>query len=112
MSSFADLRGFLQSSWGQYLLSWMVAGALMWAGAHLAGLRYAGFWRAMATAVVVTFLTWTLAAYLSDSLGIFGFAVSISVTLFIIKSMFETSWERAFLVWAFNAVAQFAVITV
>jgi hypothetical protein len=111
MHSWFDIREFLGSSWGQYLLSWVVAGALMWIGAHLAGLKFASFPRSVVAAVSITFVTWIVAGFLSDSLGIFAFIVSVSLTLVVIKAIFETTWERACLVWVLNALAQFAVIS-
>jgi hypothetical protein len=111
MTMMAQVQAFAASPWGLYVISWFLAGFMMWLGAHLAGLRYSGVGRAFAAAVAATLVTWALSDYLWQILGMLGFVVAVSVTLLVIKAVFETSWERAFLVWTFNALGQLGIIT-
>lgn len=98
-----------ESVWGVYASSLLIAAVIMWIGAFFAGLRNVGFGRALVASFALTVVTWTLSAYLAESLGILGVIVALCITLFMIKSMFETSWESAFVVWAVNALAQFGL---
>ena len=101
---------FLRSSWGMYAISWLLAGMFMWAGARFTGLPHSGFVRAEVAAVAVTLVTWTIAGMLADSLGWMGFATALCITLWVIKEVFETSWQAALLVWVFNAAAQSSLV--
>ena len=101
---------FLRSSWGIYALSWFLAGMFMWAGARFTGLLHAGFFRAEIAAVGVTLVTWTIAGMLADSLGWLGFVTALCITVWVIKEIFETTWHEAFMVWVFNAAAQFGLV--
>ncbi len=108
----ASVQEFIHSPWGVYVVSWIVAGLLMWIGAHVAGLAYPTIVRSLVAAICATLVTWMLAALLADSLGVWGFLVAICVTVIIIKAVFDTSWERAIAVWIFNAIAQFLLAAI
>lgn len=92
-----------------YVTSWVVAGVLMWLGARISGTSV-GFFRAELAALAVTLVTWTVAGFLADSLGLLGFVAALCITLWIIKEVFETTWGAAIIVWLFNAVAQFGLV--
>lgn len=92
------------------IVSILIAGIFIWIGAKIAGVEEATFGNAIVAAVGASIVGWIITIVLSGIpvIGtiaglIIGFIVG---GLFVIKSIFSTSWRKAFLTWVFNIVAQ------
>jgi hypothetical protein len=97
------------STWLLLATSWLLAGVLVWAGAHLVGLKYVSFGRAFITAFAASGVAWLCMTLFSDvsvagiSLGV---ALGLLLSWFVVKEVINTGPGPALLVWAFDMVAQ------
>jgi len=99
---------FFGSVWIFLALGWLLAGLLMWIGAHMAGLEHVSVGRAVLAAMIASTASWVCITSLSDvllagtSAGVF---LGLLLSWFIIKKILNTSVERALLVWVFDVFA-------
>jgi hypothetical protein len=89
---------------------WILAGALMWMGARVAGLRDTTLRRAVFTAIAASGAAWLCMHGFSDVTvdGIpLGILMGLVMTWFLIQHTFKTTMARALIVWVFYAAAHF-----
>ena len=75
--------------------------------AKFSGVRYATFGMAIKACLACTVLSFVLSAVFSFIPGpgtILGFLISIVLTLLILKSIYNTTWGRALLIWVMQIV--------
>jgi hypothetical protein len=87
----------------------------MWVGARLDGIERASFGKAILAAFASSLVAWLIAIPCSviPVVGtLFGFALGLLLSLFVIRSLFDTTMGRAFLCWIFNIVAHVAAVVV
>lgn len=96
------------SVWGLLAISCIMAGLLLWIGAHLAGLKYVTLGRALLAAVAAWTVTWLCAGMLA-SVPIAGTTLGVLLGLFlswfVIREALNTSLGPALLVWSFDVFA-------
>ncbi|MFA7689838.1 MAG: hypothetical protein WCY18_01930 [Methanofastidiosum sp.] len=68
----------------------------LWIGAKFAGINDSSYWKAILGVVVLIVLSAILGSFFG-SLGLIGTIISFVVALWAIKSIYETSWLKAFL---------------
>jgi len=68
----------------------------LWIGAKFAGINDSSYWKAILGVVVLIVLSAILGSFFG-SLGLIGTIISFVVALWTIKSIYETSWLKAFL---------------
>src|SRR5262245_28498304 len=105
----AFATGMLGLFFGLMLLGAFVSGLFIWIGAKAAGIPSPGFGRCVLVAIVTSVATWLLGFVLSilpvvGTLG--GIVLGLFVSLLIIKSLFNVTFGKAFLVWIFHVIAQ------
>jgi hypothetical protein len=92
-----------------------VSAIFIWFGAKIAGISGATFIRSFWAALLTSVLVWALTGIGSALFGIgaiAGWFMGLFVTLFILKSVFHTTWGKAFLAWIFHGLAQLLVLGV
>jgi hypothetical protein len=97
------------STWLLLAVSWLLAGLLMWAGAHMVGLKYVTFGRAFVAAFAASGVAWlcmTLFSEVSVAGISLGVVLGLLLSWFVVKEVINTSPGPALLVWAFDMVAQ------
>jgi hypothetical protein len=86
----------------------LIGGLFMWIAAKIARVEKSSFGRAMAAAVATAFVE-ILVSFLFNLVPVlgsfFGFIVGLLAAILVIKTVFATSFGKAFLVWIFNIVA-------
>ncbi|MGD1048028.1 MAG: hypothetical protein ABR899_04665 [Candidatus Krumholzibacteriaceae bacterium] len=98
-----------------FILMVLVGGFFMWIAAKIAKVEKSSFARAMAAAVAASFVEMLVAFLLGlvPVLGnLFGFILGLVVTIFVIKTVFGTSFKKGLLVWIFNLLAVGVAIAV
>jgi hypothetical protein len=103
---FDNLAG---SVWFLLVISWLLAGLLIWIGARLAGLRYVTPGRAMLAALAASGVAWlcmTLFPGVPIAGTSFGVVLGLLLSWFAIKEVLNTSPGPALLVWVFDIAAQ------
>ena len=106
----------MQDAIGVGLLSFAVSiilaiilGALfLWLGAKIAKIKHTTFWKALmatiASSVITSIITFLLG--LLQQIGAYiGLILSVVVTIWVIKSVFYTTWRKAIIAWFFMCVA-------
>lgn len=109
------ISGLLGIFVGIMVLAALIAGFFMWIGAKMAGVENATFGKAIWAAIATSIVTWLISALFSIIPGIgtiIGFFVGLLFSIGIIKSIFNTTGGKAFLVWIFNIVAQVIAIII
>jgi len=91
-------------------LGTLLATFLMWYGAGLGGIDKSGFWRSFQVAFLACVATYLL-ALAALVLGppvqtLYGFAIGLLLSVFIIKGFYRTSFIRAMVPWLFFLVSQ------
>ena len=91
-----------------FILMVLIGGLFMWIAAKIASVEKSSFARAMAAAVAASFVE-ILVAFLFSLVpvlgNLFGFILGLVVTIFVIKTIFGTSFKKGLLVWIFNLIA-------
>jgi len=86
----------------------LIGGFFMWIAAKIAKVEKSSFARAMAAAVAASFVE-ILVAFLFSLVpvlgNLFGFILGLVITIFVIKTVFGTSFKKGLLVWIFNLIA-------
>jgi hypothetical protein len=96
-----------------FVVTWIFSGLFMWIGAKFAGVDRSSFWRSVFVALACSFVTYLSTALLSAIPGIgslVGFLAGLAASLWVIKSMYNTSMRQALLVWIFDAIANVAAV--
>ena len=91
------------------LLASLIGALFMWVGAKLAGVRESSFGRSIAAASGASFATWSIALVASVVPGVgtaAGLLLGIFMSVLIIRSAYDTSLGKAFLVWIFDLLAE------
>ncbi|RZN50010.1 hypothetical protein EF808_01585 [archaeon] len=95
------------------VIFFVVMAFFIWIGAKFAAIKNASFGNAFVSAIGITILTIVLGAVLAllniTSGGLVGTLISILVTVWVIKSVFDTNWGRAFIAWIFSIIGAFVV---
>jgi hypothetical protein len=81
----------------------------LWIGAKFAGIDDSSYWKAILGVVVLIVLSAILGSFFG-SLGLIGTIISFVVALWVVKSIYETSWLKAFLALILAYIA-FMVLT-
>ncbi|MFQ6087519.1 MAG: hypothetical protein ACE5K0_01275 [Candidatus Methanofastidiosia archaeon] len=94
------------------VLLFIIGAFFIWIGAKLAGVRDATFGKALICAVALALIgpIFNLLLSFIGIGGFIGFILGLLVTLYIIKSIFDTSWGKAFVVWILSIVAMVASV--
>ncbi len=97
------------SLWVRLAISWLLAGLLMWIGAHAAGLKYVTLGRALLAAFAASGMAW-LCMTVFSSVPVAGMSLGAVLGLLlswlVIKEVLNTSSGPALLVWMFDVFAQ------
>ncbi len=91
------------------LLASLIGALFMWVGAKLAGVRNSSFGRSISAASGASFATWSIALLASVVSGFgtaAGLLLGIFVSVLVIRSAYDTSLGKAFLVWLFDLLAE------
>ncbi|HHN81833.1 MAG TPA: hypothetical protein ENN11_04350, partial [Methanomicrobia archaeon] len=95
------------------VIFFVVMAFFIWVGAKFAAIKNASFGNAFVSAIGITILTIVLGAVLAllniTSGGLVGPLISVLVTVWVIKSVFDTNWGRAFIAWIFSIIGAFIV---
>lgn len=95
------------------VIFFVVMAFFIWIGAKFAAIKNASFGNAFVSTIGITILTIVLGAVLTllniTSGGLVGTLISILVTVWVIKSVFDTNWGRAFIAWIFSIIGAFIV---
>jgi hypothetical protein len=100
---------------GIFFIAWAISALFMLVAAKVSAVEGASFGKALLAAFGCSFITWLCAAVFSvlPVIGTFlGMVVGILLSMVVIKSVFATSFGRAFLVWIFNALGQAVAVVV
>jgi len=109
---FAGLLGVLL---GVVVLAALLAGLFMWIGAKLARVPGATFGKAILAGIASAFASWLMTAVFSvvPVIGtLVGFLAGLLLSAFVIQAVFDTSLEKALLVWVFHLLAEILVIVI
>ncbi|GEM_PF-5132345 len=101
----------LHSAAGLLAISLVIAAALIFIGARIAGLKYVTIVRASIAALSASGAAWVCVTLFPDVmvpvLGVsLGAILGVFLSLFVIKEVLNTSVGPALLVWAFDMAAQ------
>jgi len=94
------------------LVATALSAFFIWIGSKFAGVPNATFGKAFYAAFLSSVAVWALTGLASAFLGIgslAGWLLGIIVTLGILKSVYDTEWSSALLVWIFTGVAHVIV---
>jgi hypothetical protein len=98
-----------------FILMVIIGGLFMWIAAKIARVENASFVRALVAAIAASFVE-MLVAFLFNLVpvlgNLFGFILGLVITIFVIKTVFGTSFGKALLVWIFNLLAVGVAIAV
>ena len=95
---------------GVLLLGVLIGGFFVWLGAKMARVERGTFGRAILAALAATvasgLVSWLFSLF-GDGLflSVIGALVGLVVVLWVFKSIFDTSWGKAFLIWLFQVIA-------
>jgi len=97
---------------GILLLSVLIGGFFVWLGAKLARVEKGTFGRSILAAIAATvasgLVSWIFSLFGDGTTwALIGGIVGFVVVLWVFKSMFDTSWGKAFLIWLFQLIAIF-----
>lgn len=84
----------------------------IWIGSKFTGVADATFGKAFYAALLSSIAVWALAGFAAVLFGagsIAGWVLGIIVTLGILKSIYNTDWGSALLIWIFTGVAHVLV---
>ena len=87
----------------------LIDAIFLWIGAKFAGIDDSSYWKAILGVVVLIALSAILGSFFS-SLGLIGTIISFVVALWVVRSIYETSWLKAFLALILAYIA-FIVLT-
>ncbi len=95
---------------GILLLSVLIGGFFVWLGAKLARVEKGTFGRSILAAIAATvasgLVSWIFSLFGDGTTwALIGGIVGFVVVLWVFKSMFDTSWGKAFLIWLFQLIA-------
>jgi len=107
----------LVAAGGLFLLSLLIGAFFIWIGAKLARIPKRTFGRAIIAALASSVATWLVAWIFSFFPGspwwsLIGAVVGLLVVLAVFKSVFDTTWGKAFLIWLLQVVAIFLAIVI
>ncbi|MCC7572273.1 MAG: hypothetical protein KO464_02665 [Candidatus Methanofastidiosum sp.] len=98
LPGFGSIVGFI------FLL--LIGAIFIWLGTKLAGIEKASYGKAIICALVLSIASSILGVLLNSlkaSMGFFGSLlaplISLLATLWVIKSIYDTSWGKAFVAW-------------
>jgi hypothetical protein len=95
------------------VIFFIVMAFFIWIGVKFAAVKDASFGNAFVAAIGITVLSIVLGAvfvFLNiASGGLIGTLISILVTVWVIKAVFDTGWGRAFIAWIFSIIGAFIV---
>ena len=109
LTATALLDNLTDSVWFLLIVSWLVAGLLIWIGARLAGLKYVSPLRAILAALAASGVAWLCMTLFPDvpiAGTSFGVVLGLLLSWFAIKEVLNTSPGPALLVWIFDVAAQ------
>ncbi len=94
---------------GVFLLSIFIGAFFIWIGAKLARVEKGTFGRAFIAAITASVASWLVAWLFSFISGpwwsLIGGLIGLIVVLWVFKSMFDTTWGKAFLIWILQVFA-------
>jgi len=95
---------------GILLLSVLIGGFFVWLGAKMARVERGTFGRSILASIAATvasgLVSWLFSLFGDGTMwALIGGIIGFVVVLWVFKSMFETSWGKAFLIWLFQLVA-------
>jgi hypothetical protein len=93
----------------------LIAAAFLSAGAAFAGIEERSYWKSIISVVVVAIVGGILGGilgFIGLKDGIIAFVASVTLNLFVIKSVFMTGWGKAFVAWLVQVVLTVVVIVV
>ena len=93
------------------IISGIVQAFFLWLGGRLAGVTQATFGRAILIAALYGIIAW-LALLILAPYPLMGLIVAIVILLFLIKSIFATTWAQTFGTWLLALVAQIIVAVI
>ncbi|MEW6714237.1 MAG: hypothetical protein AB1306_03965 [Nitrospirota bacterium] len=105
------LIAFLGTLVGVALLAAFIAGFFIWVGAKLAGINNTTIGKSILAAITCSLSLWFLTGVFFF-LPIIGFFIGHFICLWIIKSIFETTFGKALLAWIFHFAAQVLAIII
>lgn len=100
---------------GILILDIIFSAFLMLLGAKLARIENATFGKSLLASLGSAIVTWLITTVFSILPGIgtiIGFLFGVLLSIFIIKSVYNTRMEKAFLCWIFNIIAKIAAIII
>jgi hypothetical protein len=89
-----------------------LSAVFIWIGSKFTSVTNKTFGRAFYAALISSIAVWALTGMGTAFLGIgsvAGWLLGIVITLAILKSVYETSWGTAFMIWIFTGVAHVIV---
>ncbi|MFC1721535.1 hypothetical protein ACFL0Z_01330 [Patescibacteria group bacterium] len=95
---------------GFLLLAVLIGGFFIWLGAKMARVERGTFGRAILAAIAGALasglVSWVFSLF-GDGLifSVIGAIVGLIIVLWVFKSIFDTTWGKAFLIWLFQLVA-------
>ena len=77
-------------------------------GAKVAKIKYTTFWKALMATVASSVITSLVTLFLGllQQVGAYiGLILSVVITIWVIKSVFNTTWRKAIIAWLFMGIA-------
>ena len=96
---------------GVAVLAAIIAGFFIWVGAKLAGINQVTMGKSVLAAIACSVSLWFLTGVFFF-FPVIGFLIGHFVCLWIIKSIFDTTYGKAFLAWIFHFAAQIIAIMI
>jgi|ERR1043165_566598 hypothetical protein len=100
---------------GIFFLAWAISAFFMFVAAKISSVENATFGKALVAALGCSFITWLCALVFSvvPIIGtVLGIVVGVTLSIFVIKGVFNATFGRAFLVWLFNGLGQIAAVVI
>lgn len=97
-------------AFGMMIFGAVIGSVFLWIGAKIAGIEEATFGNALRATIGMYAVNFVVAGVLSSIPGPLAFLIGLTVALYIIQTVFDTTFVKAFVAWILSVVATAVVM--